>query len=260
MILLQCGDITNYKTPFPNTLDNQQLADDLNDFYCRFGKTSHTRPEHRSTTINTSSNLPLPHTCTENNWRWRAPGLQREQKKESTRTRWRDTSLSEILCWPAGPHLQTDLQQIPGAVRSPLMLQMLHHHPRPKETQNYWTLCLQTCGSNVCGHEIIWKTGFGLSLHWTLTGPPAVCLQSKQVCGWCSQHGTALHPAASGQTRDLCEDPVCRDFSSAFNIIIPDTLQNKLTQLSVPTSVCQWSKKVKSSPVGQTLQPLWIRL
>ncbi len=30
------------------------------------------------------------------------------------------------------------------------------------------------------------------------------------------------------------------DFSSAFNIIIPDTLQNKLTQLSVPTSVCQW--------------------
>ncbi len=24
------------------------------------------------------------------------------------------------------------------------------------------------------------------------------------------QHGTALHPAASGQTRDLCEDPVCR--------------------------------------------------
>ncbi len=30
------------------------------------------------------------------------------------------------------------------------------------------------------------------------------------------------------------------DFSSAFNTIIQDTLQNKLTQLSVPTSVCQW--------------------
>ncbi len=29
-------------------------------------------------------------------------------------------------------------------------------------------------------------------------------------------------------------------FSSAFNTIIPDTLQNKLTQLSIPTSVCQW--------------------
>ncbi len=30
------------------------------------------------------------------------------------------------------------------------------------------------------------------------------------------------------------------DFSSAFNTFIPDTLQNKLTQLSVPSSVCQW--------------------
>ncbi len=30
------------------------------------------------------------------------------------------------------------------------------------------------------------------------------------------------------------------DFSSAFNTIIPDTLQNKLTKLFVPTSICQW--------------------
>ncbi len=30
------------------------------------------------------------------------------------------------------------------------------------------------------------------------------------------------------------------NFSSAFNTIIPDTLQNELTQLSIPTSVCQW--------------------
>ncbi len=30
------------------------------------------------------------------------------------------------------------------------------------------------------------------------------------------------------------------DFSSAFNTIILDTLQNKLTQFSVPTSICQW--------------------
>ncbi len=84
--------------------------------------------------------------------------------------------------------------------------------PPPISKSNSWTEWLQTCGSNICGHEIIWKTGFGLfeGHHWTLTGPPAVCLQSKQVCGWCSQHGTALHPAASEQTRDLCEDPVCR--------------------------------------------------
>ncbi len=35
--------ITNYKTPSPSTLENQQLADDFNDFYCRFGKTPHMR-------------------------------------------------------------------------------------------------------------------------------------------------------------------------------------------------------------------------
>ncbi len=29
-------DITNYKTPSPSTVENQQLADDLNEFYCRF--------------------------------------------------------------------------------------------------------------------------------------------------------------------------------------------------------------------------------
>ncbi len=33
------------------------------------------------TTINTSSNPPLPHTCTENKWRWRVAGLHKEQKK-----------------------------------------------------------------------------------------------------------------------------------------------------------------------------------
>ncbi len=30
------------------------------------------------------------------------------------------------------------------------------------------------------------------------------------------------------------------DFSSAFNTIMPDLLSDKMTQLSVPTSICQW--------------------
>ncbi len=52
-------------------------------------------------------------------------------------------------------------------------------------------------------------------------------------------HGIALHPPTSRQTRDYARI-LFVDFSSAFNTIIPDTLQNKLTQLSVPTSICQW--------------------
>ncbi len=54
-----------------------------------------------------------------------------------------------------------------------------------------------------------------------------------------ASHGTALHPAASGQTRDLCEI-LFVELQLCFYTIIPDTLQNKLTQLSVPPSVCQW--------------------
>jgi len=37
-------DITNYKTPSPSTVVNQQLADELNEFYCRFEKTPLTPP------------------------------------------------------------------------------------------------------------------------------------------------------------------------------------------------------------------------
>ncbi|KAK3531709.1 hypothetical protein QTP70_025937 [Hemibagrus guttatus] len=45
-------DIKNYKTPSPSTEANQQLAEDLNEFYCRFetaGLTPHTRSENLST-------------------------------------------------------------------------------------------------------------------------------------------------------------------------------------------------------------------
>ncbi len=37
-------DITNYKTPSPSTVENQELADDLNEFYCRLEKTRFTPP------------------------------------------------------------------------------------------------------------------------------------------------------------------------------------------------------------------------
>ncbi len=81
---------------------------------------------------------------------------------------------SEILCLPAGPHLHKDLQQITGSVWSPFMLQTLHHHPHPKEIQNFWTKWLQACGSNICGHEVIWKTGAGPpeGHHWILFSLP----------------------------------------------------------------------------------------
>ncbi len=79
--------ITNYKTPFPRTLDDQKLADDFNDFYCRFGKTPHTHPEHLSTQQLTPPATPLSptpalkisgddmHQVFRENKRRKAPGL-----------------------------------------------------------------------------------------------------------------------------------------------------------------------------------------
>ncbi len=55
-------DITNYKTPSPSTLENQQLADDLNEFYCRFEKTPFTPATPTSPT----------------------PALQKDREKEGT--------------------------------------------------------------------------------------------------------------------------------------------------------------------------------
>ncbi len=58
------------------------------------------------------------------------------------------------------------------------------------------------------------------------------------------------------------------DFSSAFNTIIPTLFQTKITQLSVPSSICQWITSVQTdrlqlywgnscqTPAPQTLVPL----
>ncbi len=50
-------DITSYKTPFPSTLENQQPAGDLNEFYCRFEK-------HHSHLLHPPPPPLLLHTCT----------------------------------------------------------------------------------------------------------------------------------------------------------------------------------------------------
>ncbi len=84
-------DITNYKTPSPSNLENQQLADDLNEFYCRFEKTPHTCPEHLSTQPFTPPATPLSPT----------PAIQFSEddvRQEGTRPRWCVTSLPKNLC------------------------------------------------------------------------------------------------------------------------------------------------------------------
>ncbi len=113
------------------------------------------------------------------------------------------------------------------------MLQTLHHHPISKKSK--------ITGLNgyrpVALTYVVIKSFEKLVLTKLKDIPrsSSVCLQSKQVCGRCSQHGTALCSATSRHVRILFVD-----FSSAFNTIIPNLILPKLTQLSVPTSICEW--------------------
>jgi len=50
--------ITNYKTPSPCTETNQQLANNLNEFYCRF-EPPHTHSDHLSSQPLTPPAIPL---------------------------------------------------------------------------------------------------------------------------------------------------------------------------------------------------------
>ncbi|KAL0165891.1 hypothetical protein M9458_037735, partial [Cirrhinus mrigala] len=85
----------------------------------------------------------------------------------------------------------------------PILLQTLHHHPRPKETQNHWTYRANRSVDDAVN----------MGLHFILQ-----------------------HLDKTGNYVRI----LFVDFSSAFNTIIPTLLQSKLAQLSVPSSVCQW--------------------
>ncbi len=67
-------NITNYKTPSPSTVENQQLADDLNEFHCRFEKTPFTTPHSSSPALQIREDDV--HQVFKKNKRSKAPGPQ----------------------------------------------------------------------------------------------------------------------------------------------------------------------------------------
>ncbi len=82
-------------------------------------------------------------------------------------------------------------------------------------------------------------SGLSEGHHWTLTGPPAVAYRANRYVDDAVNMG--LHyilqylDKSGSYVRILFVD-----FSSVFNTITPTLLQTKLTQLSVPSSICQW--------------------
>ncbi len=235
-------DFTNYKTPSPSTVENQQLADDLNVFCCRFEKTPHTRPEHLSTQPLTPPATPLSPTpalkISENdvrqvfikNKRRKAPGP--DGVSPACLKSCAD-QLAPIFTQIFNRSLE--LCEVPSCFKRSTIIPV---PKKPKITglNDYRPVALTS---------VVMKSFERLVLAYlkASTGPLLDPLQfayraNRSVDDAVNMglHFTLQHLDRPGTYVRI----LFVDFSSAFNTIIPDTLQNNLTQLSVPTSVCQW--------------------
>ncbi len=235
-------DFTNYKTPSPSTVENQQLADDLNVFCCRFEKTPHTRPEHLSTQPLTPPATPLSPTpalkISEDdvrqvfikNKRRKAPGP--DGVSPACLKSCAD-QLAPIFTQIFNRSLE--LCEVPSCFKRSTIIPV---PKKPKITglNDYRPVALTS---------VVMKSFERLVLAYlkASTGPLLDPMQfayraNRSVDDAVNMglHFTLRHLDRPGTYVRI----LFVDFSSAFNTVIPDTLQNKLTQLSVPTSVCQW--------------------
>ncbi len=193
-------EITSYKTPSPSTVENQQLADELNEFYCRFEKTPFTP---LATPTSPTPALQIREDDLRQvfrmNKRRKAPG---PGGVTPVCLKFCADQLAPIFTQIFNRSLE--LCEVPSCFKRSTII------PVPKKPK---ITCLNDYRP-VALMSVAMKSFERLVLAYLkdTTGPSLDPLQFvyKQVCGWCSQHGTALHPAASGQTRDLCEYPVCR--------------------------------------------------
>ncbi len=225
----------------PSTVENQHLADDLNEFYCRFEKTPHACSGNLSTQpppINTSSNPPLPYTLQFRSAKMRSVRSSGSRKGKNHQAQ----TVTPVYLNSCAEQLASIFTKIFN--RSLELCEVISCFKRSTiiPIQNYRTKWIQACGSNVSGHEVIWKTVAGPpeGHYWTLAGSSSVCLQSKQVCGWCSQHGTTLCSATSRQTKDLCEDPVCglrRSVYTRHNLFAHSSCTSLLILLCIKSTV-----------------------
>ncbi len=164
-------DITNYKTPSPSTVENQQLADDLNEFYCRFEKTPFTPPA--------TPPLPPPalqiseddmHQVFRKNKRRKAPGP--DGVTPACLKTWAD-QLAPIFTQIFNRSLE--LCEVPSCFKRSTIIP-IPKKPKITGLNDYRPVALKFVAMKSFERLV-------LAYLKDITGPPAVCLQSKQVCG-----------------------------------------------------------------------------
>ncbi len=224
-------DITSYKTPSPSTLENQQLADDLNEFYCRFEKTPFTPP---ATPLSPTPALQISEDDVsqvfKKNKRRKAPG------PDSVSPAYLKTCADQLA--PIFTQIfnrSQELCEVPSCFKRSTIIPV---PKKPKITglNHYRPVALMSVAMKSFERLV-------LAYLKASTGPLLVPLQfayraNRSVDDAVNMglHFILQHLDRPGTYVRI----LLVDFSSAFNTIIPDTLLNKLTQLSVPTSICQW--------------------
>ncbi|KAL0153147.1 hypothetical protein M9458_051543, partial [Cirrhinus mrigala] len=223
--------ITNYKTPSPSTVENQQLADDLNEFYCRFEKTPLTPP---TTLLSPTPALQIREDevrqVFRKNKRRKAPG---PDGVTPTCLKTCADQLAPIFSQIFNRSLE--LCEVPSCFKRSTIIPV---PKKPKITglNDYRPVALTS---------VAMKSFEKLVLAYLkdITGPLLDPLQfayranrSVDDAVHMGLHFILQHLDKSGTYVRI----LFVDFSSAFNTIIPNLLLQKLTQLSVPTSICQW--------------------
>uniref|UniRef100_A0A9J7YVU8 Reverse transcriptase domain-containing protein n=1 Tax=Cyprinus carpio carpio TaxID=630221 RepID=A0A9J7YVU8_CYPCA len=233
--------ITNYKTPSPCTEANQRLANDLNEFYCRF-ETPHIHSDHLSTQPLTPPTIPLSTPpalqISENdvcqvfrkNKRRKAPG---PDGVTPACLRTCADQLAPIFSQIFNRSLE--LCEVPSCFKRSTII------PVPKKPKIIGLNDYRPVGLT----SVVMKSFEKLVLAYMkdITGPLLDPLQFAYRANRSVDDAINLGLHFIMQHLDKTGTYVrilFVDFSSAFNTIIPTALQTKLTQLSVPSSICQW--------------------
>ncbi len=241
--------ITSYKTPPPSTEANQQLTEDLNSFYCRFqkqkpGLTPHTHSDHPTTQPSTPSPSPSP-TVSQPVIKICEEDVSKVFRRQKIRKAKGPDGVSPACLKACAVQLSSiftlifnrslELCELPSCFKRSTIIPV---PKKPKITglNDYRPVALTS---------VVMKSFERLVLAHLkdITGPLLDPLQfayraNRSVDDAVNMglHYILQHLDKPGTYARI----LFVDFSSAFNTIIPDTLQNKLTQLSVPTSICQW--------------------
>ncbi len=182
-------DITNWHHPPALWRINNWQAS-KNDFYCRFGKTPHTRHAHLSTQPLTPPATPLspPHL----HWKYE-DDLRQVFRENKRRKAPGPDSVSPACLKTCADQLapiftkifnrSLELCKVPSCFKCSTIIPV---PKKPKITglNDYRPVALTYVAMKLFERLV-------LAYLKASTGPPAVCPQSKQVCGWCSQHGTS---------------------------------------------------------------------